>query len=368
MHRPLRDALVATLSSQVDLGKSRLETLALLILGLINGRTVNLSHVASQFSGTALIRSGYRRLQRFFQFVRLDADRLSPLTVKRLAITPPWILCLDRTNWKIGRADVNILMLAIATRRIRIPLMWTILAKDGASGQGECIALMRRYLAIFGPASIAWLLADREFSGGAWIRFLMQNNVVFAIRLKENLCVDLDDGRSYPLKSLYRRGTRANPRLARPARLRAMGDRSHPPLGFAAKRLAGGELLIVATNGRTDKALETYRKRWQIECLFADSKTRGLNIEDTRLTDPAKLNTLLVVITLAMTWSYLTAAAAQRGAAIKKRAHGYRYKSWFRLGFDLLRNWILHQPDRAATTWRRAWPKRKITFPIARVV
>ena len=50
--------------------------------------------------------------------------------------------------------------------------------------------------------------------------------------------------------------------------------------------------------------LKPYRRRWQIECLFGDSKTRGLNMEDTRLTQPVKLNTLLVIITLAMAWAY----------------------------------------------------------------
>ncbi len=29
-------------------------------------------------------------------------------------------------------------------------------------------------------------------------------------------------------------------------------------------------------------------------------------------------------------------------ALAESRAHGYRYKSWFRLGFDQLRKWILH--------------------------
>jgi hypothetical protein len=66
------------------------------------------------------------------------------------------------------------------------------------------------------------------------------------------------------------------------------------PLSFAAKRLGGGELLIVVSNGNGKRALAAYRRRWQIECLFGDSKTRGLNMEDTRLTQPRKLDSLLV--------------------------------------------------------------------------
>lgn len=368
MNRHLRDALVGTLSLHLDLSKSRLETLALLIVGVINSRTVNLSHIASQFSATALIASSYRRLQRFFQYVRLDGDWVAQVTVKRLGLKRPWVLCLDRTNWKIGRRDVNILMLAITTRRTRIPLMWTILPKGGTSNQRERIQLMRRYLAIFGADSISWLLANREFIGAAWIKFLLENNITFCIRLKENSLICLDDGHTYQLSKLLRTRRNAKQILAQPGRLATMIDCLGLPLSFDAKWLRDGELLIVATNGPTRKALDTYKKRWQIECLFGDSKTRGLNIEDTRLTDPAKLNTLLIVITLAIAWAYTTATLAQGAADIKKHAHGYRYKSWFRRGFDSLRNWILHQPTKAANAWSRAWPKRRIKNQTSRVV
>jgi hypothetical protein len=364
----LPDTLTHTLSSHLELGKSRLETLSWLISGLVISRTVNLSHLASQCSSSAQISSSYRRLQRFFQHAKLEGDWLALVVVKLLNLRPPWVLCLDRTNWKIGRHEVNILMLAIATRRFRIPLMWTVLDKAGSSNQCERIALLRRYLALFGSGSIAWLLADREFIGGRWIEFLLENNILFAIRVKENSLIRLDDGRCYQLKSLLRKPAGFKLLHNRPARLEVMDKSLGSPLSFAAKRLSNAELLIVASNGPAKKALKAYRRRWQIECLFADSKTRGLNMEDTRLTQPAKLNTLLVIITLAMSWAYACATAIMGPQPIKTRAHGYRTKSWFRLGFDQLRKWILHQPERAAEIWRRIWPKRKSTLETARVV
>jgi hypothetical protein len=140
------------------------------------------------------------------------------------------------------------------------------------------------------------------------------------------------------------------------------------PLSFAAKRLGGGELLIVVSNGNGKRALKAYRRRWQIECLFGDSKTRGLNMEDTRLTQPRKLDSLLVIITLAMAWAYACATAVKGTGTIKLRGHGYRAKSWFRLGFDQLRRWILNQPQRAAEVWKRIWPRRKSTLNFSRVV
>jgi len=364
----LPDALAHTLSSHLDLGKSRLETLSWLIIGLVNARTVNLSHLASQCCGSAQLSSSYRRLQRFFQYVALEGDWLALAVVKLLKLEAPFVLCLDRTNWQIGRKDVNILMLAIATRRFRIPLMWTVLDRAGASSQAECIALMRRYLALFGAGSIAWLLADREFIGGRWIGFLLQNKILFAIRVRGNAIVHFQDGRCEQLRSLLRKPHGFKRLRSQPARLAALDETLGTPLFFAAKRLADGELLIIASNAPAQKALQAYRRRWQIECLFGDSKTRGFNMEDTRLTQPAKLSSLLVIITLAMAWAYATARAVKGREPIKTRAHGYRSKSWFRLGFDQLRKWILHQPERAALLWQRIWPKRKTTLQSARVV
>ena len=60
-------ALTRTLRGHVGLGKSRLETLCMLVVGMIGARTVNLGHVASERPGAALTASTYRRLQRFFQ-------------------------------------------------------------------------------------------------------------------------------------------------------------------------------------------------------------------------------------------------------------------------------------------------------------
>ena len=57
-------------------------------------------------------------------------------------------------------------MLAIATRRFRVPLMWTAPDKAGNSSMEERIALMRRYLALFGAGSIRLLLAHYTTQGG----------------------------------------------------------------------------------------------------------------------------------------------------------------------------------------------------------
>ena len=347
--------LLETLRPHFGLSKTRLETLAVLLVGLANGRTVNLSHLASQFPGDAQHGSNYRRLQRFFQFVRLDGDTAARLIVGMLNCGRPKLLALDRTNWKLGSRDVNVLVLAIVTRRFRVPLMWTLLPHAGNSDTAQRIALLERYLSLFGASSIRALLADREFIGAGWLKFLCENNVPFAIRLREDMQIRLADGRLRQFRSLLRKPRRGTWQ----GWLNGMDAVPANQLRVTAKRIKGSELLIVATNlGEGVSSLNLYRKRWGIECLFADAKTRGLNIEDTHITDPDKLATLLVVVALAVTWAHRCASLAMGRKGIRRKAHGRREKSWFRTGFDALRNWIIHRPCQALDAWAKACPRR----------
>jgi hypothetical protein len=327
-------ALAARLRAHIPLSKSRLETLSLLIVGAIGARTVNLGHIATERGGLVQPASTYRRLQRFFQFFALAPDWAAPLLAATLG-TERWTLVLDRTNWKIGRTEVNYLVLAAVTRRKRVPLVWTLLPHDGGSASADRIALMRRYLARFPAASIRILLGDREFIGAEWLKFLNDNNIPFVIRLRGDLRVTDEAGHELTLHARLHRAGRSR---FFDARLGTGEDAAGAPLlHFAAKHIEG-EWLIVCSNRPARAALETYRKRWAIECLFGEAKTRGLNMEDTRLTDPRKLDLLMAIVALALAWAAATAASLLGSRAPARKTHGYLSRSWFRTGFDHLRH------------------------------
>ena len=145
------------LSPHLELSNSRLETMCLLIMGMVNARTVNLSHLACEFPSGAKIESSYRRLQRFFQYVDLGPDWAAVLLIKMVGPASTWHLCLDRTNWKIGQHHVNFLVLSIAMRRHRIALMWSVLDRAGNSNTAQRIELLERYLSIFEVSTIKFL-------------------------------------------------------------------------------------------------------------------------------------------------------------------------------------------------------------------
>ncbi len=92
-------------------------------------------------------------------------------------------LTLDRTNWKWGKRNINILMLAIVYRGIAIPILWTLLNKRGNSDTKERIALIQRFIAIF-KDRIVNVFADREFIGEQWFTWLIEQDINFAFVLK----------------------------------------------------------------------------------------------------------------------------------------------------------------------------------------
>ena len=343
-------ALSERLSPHVSLSKDRRETLAFLTMGMLSARTANLSVLATERPGAALVSSTYRRLQRFFQFAEPGADWAAPVVAGLLGLTGPLTLVLDRTNWKVGRRHINLLVLAVVTRRHRVGLMWTVLDRAGSSGAKERIALLDRFIAVFGKARIGLLLGDREFIGTDWLNWLIERDIPFVIRMRAGLRATTVEGRSGTLGRLLvepggrRRATVTFDVMAR-------RGRPGPEVAVRAVRPAGRDPVIVATNRPDLRALDAYRKRWAIECFFADAKTRGLNLEDTRLTAPRKLDLLVAILVIAIAWVSATSERLLGRTALPRKKHGYPAKSRFRIGLDRLRRQIRAASPQALAPW-----------------
>ncbi|MGH8648652.1 MAG: hypothetical protein ACREUP_05010 [Burkholderiales bacterium] len=124
-------SLEQTLSDNLPWNKARIKFVARFLLALYAVRTVNLSLLATAFSGSAKEESNYKRLQRFLRNFELPYAQLAEFVVKLLGVEGPYTLALDRTDWKVGAAHLNILMLAIVWRGIAFPVVWMVLPCSG---------------------------------------------------------------------------------------------------------------------------------------------------------------------------------------------------------------------------------------------
>ena len=112
------------------------------------------------------------------------------------------------------------------------------------------------------------------------------------------------------------------------------------------------------TNAAPRVAIETYRKRWAIECLFGDARTRGLSLEDTRITDPRKLGLLMALVALTLGRAGRAAADLLGNHVPPRKRHGYYARSWFRTGFDHIPNRLRSDPSGAIASWHRITQKK----------
>jgi len=324
-------SLERTLLDNLPWNKARIKFVARFLLALYAMRTVNLSILATTFSGFAKEESNYKRLQRFLREFEMPYAQLALFIVKLLGVPGPYTLALDRTNWKAGAVDLNILMLSIVYRGIGIPVVWIVLPKSGASNTNERITVMEIFLDLFGAQKIAWLLGDREFVGSEWFRFLKSHRIKFQMRLHRDTLVRNGRGQSVQAWRLFCR-TRINCPLVIPEARRMWGME----LYLSGCRLKDGEYLILVSAEFCEKPHEEYRKRWGIETLFGALKSRGFNLDDTHIQDPERLRRLLALLALAFTWAFVVGLWQASVKELKLKNHGYPPKSIFRRGLDIL--------------------------------
>lgn len=245
-----------------------------------------------------------------------------------------YYLVFDRTNWQWGKKNINILVLAVIYKGIAIPVYWLLLNKKGNSNSRERIALLKRFISQFGKERIIKVLADREFVGKNWFKWLKNQEIDFAIRIKKNSKVPNSRSQLVQVHTLFR-GLKPGDTLI----LLKQRTVYEVEVSLSALRLEDGELLIVATGKACCDAIKTYAKRWQIETLFSCLKSRGFNFEDTNITDRQRIKRLLVVAVIAFCWAHRVGEWQHEQKPLKVKKHKRLAKSLFRVGLD----WINEQ-------------------------
>ena len=318
--------------------RARINFLSNFLIALLKVKTVNLVEIATAFSGRAKKDSKYRRIKRFFQSFPVDAFTTAWLITQLLPIREAtWVLVMDRTNWKLGKETINVLMLGIAHQGIACPITWTQLPKTGNSNTRERIHLMNRFLSFFGVEKIDFFTADREFIGKEWFAYLLDKGIAFRIRIRANMLISNARGILVPAKTLFR-----DLRVGEYKILHGKRKVRGLDLYVIGLLLPDGEYLILVTDKNPETALDDYAKRWGIETLFAAFKSRGFRFEDTHMTHPERISKLIALMAIAFCWAHNTGEWLNDREPIEIKKHGRKAISLFRYGFDHLREMLLN--------------------------
>lgn len=318
--------MTGVLSEYYNWDPRRIPFLANMLSAIIRSRSVNMQKVAESIEGAAMTESNYRRIQRLFQKQTFDYEMTARL-LSTVLPDEPWVLAMDRTNWKLGDANVNILVLAVAHEGMAIPLLWKFLTKEdeegarvgkrGNSDFKERQALMGQFISLFGVERIQALTADREFIGKEWFEWLMQKDIPFVIRIRNNLLLDQDQLDARTIEELFAH--------VRKNEFCAFGETTlfdqllH--LGGIRSSKSDEALVVVSNRAMDKKTMAIYRKRWEMETMFGALKSKGFNFEESKINEEKKIEKLMALLSLSFMWSILAGAYRQEQSplALKKK-------------------------------------------------
>jgi len=326
--------LSSLLSQHLNWNKARIFCFSGILIGLMKVRSINLTKIALAFPSSATPDSRYRRIQRFIHQYPIDFNVIALLIMTMFQfISRNFHITLDRTNWKWGKKNINFFVLAIAYKGTAIPIYWILLNKKGNSKTCERIALMKRFVKQFGKEHIISVLADREFIGEAWLKWLKSEGIPFHIRIKKDAQVTNSRGKTVRVETLFR-----FLKVGESLTIQGLRKMTGLEVYLSCLRLEDGELLIIASTKQAELAIKRYAKRWEIETLFSCFKGRGFNLEDTHITKLIRLKRLLVPVVIAFYWAHRTGEWRNEQKPIKIKKHTRLAKSIFRVGLDLIQD------------------------------
>lgn len=287
-------------------GLGAVKNIWLLVCLLPLGRTVNLNKLKDYVGGVlpqskASPQSHYKRLIRFFQkwsndvglrhsLMQLNAGLLQKLGFK--------YLILDGTSWQMGQDKIHYLVLSVLVGSVAVPIYWVQLEKLGSSSQDERKVMFEQAFQLFDLKGMT-LLADREYIGQQWFKFLKDSGLNFVIRLRWGDYYEQVDGQGglgyvQMAQSCFRRQKRFKKRVT-------LQGQQYSLLMIPNPKADADEpiLIFLTTLPPTKRTANLYTKRWKIECLFKHLKSNGYHLEDLNLKDPDKHCLMMALVSIA---------------------------------------------------------------------
>lgn len=254
-------------------------------------------------------------------------------------------IIVDRTNWKRGVKNINLLTIGGLRSGIFLPLFWLQLNKQGNSNFEDRKLLIDQFLALLKRRCVDTanmvLLADREFIGANWFKYLMQKELHFVIRLKAKMYFDLQTYTGIKRTSLKQLNKHAERFGIYAIPMTLKGDKYSFVIIKNPKYDPKEPYIYFISDLKDAKEIaKHYLKRWKIECAFKHLKTNGFNIENANLKNDLKIELLMAVVVFAYVVAVKEGILKMNTIKMKKYSNGKTYLSIsvFRTGYTVLQS------------------------------
>lgn len=339
-HCAIRDALFEHFGSQPTGNFARhLLTLAALVSGIVGSKKTNLPAIASKVPTSGSPKGGGResRVKRFSRWVENDrisaSDYYLPFVRAMLASLPPGPLVLIIDGSLVGRGCQALVISVLYEHEGRsraLPLVWSVVTggKGHLSEQAHR-DLVDQLIPLIPEGREVIFLGDGEYNGVSLLRLISEQGWKFACRIGKNtkLC---EEDEWFSLSFLP----------VSPGDKIELSDVLFTEHGFGPVLVSAqwrqgddGPLYLVTNMDFAHEARAWYRKRFGIETLFSDQKSRGFYLCHSHLSNPMRLARLMIATCLAYLWMVcLGTQVKQRGWQGVVHRHHRCDLSLFQLG------------------------------------
>ncbi len=315
-------------------------TLAYLITGIIGGKNVQLRQVANKVVYPGKETSLVERFRRFLQneniVVKVEFNPfveliLSGLNQSRL------VLAIDST--KVGGGCIC-LMISVVYKSRALPLCWVVFkGRKGHSSAETQLALIKTLQSLLPADREVVILGDGEFDGSELVVWFEQQTSWFYVCRAANsnkiryqdqwqalADLDLGEGKETFLADVLFTQTGQ----VGPLNILVVWNKKDEEHWF-----------FITNFTDPKEAKKWYRKRFSIETLFSDVKSRGFNLDKTRIWKPERVNRLIFAVAIAYVFTvFLGVDLIMHGPFEKLFRTDRFYHSLFQLGLSHL-NYLL---------------------------
>ncbi|HEV2122330.1 MAG TPA: IS4 family transposase [Chloroflexota bacterium] len=307
-----------------------MHTLAALINGIVGSGRTSLPAIASHLPDGKQRESRIKRFERFLKNERLCQETFfMPFASALLARLPagPLVLVMDASE--VGRgclalvhASMNVVVSLVFHKRA-LPLAWIVVkGNKGHLADQTHRHLLEKLSPLIGPHRTVIFLGDGEFDGCGLLAAVRERGWRFVCRTAKNvqleeagfegcsfsfadLCVCLGPGQCIEVPDTF-------------FTMQGWG----PVLALAVWEKGYKEPLFLVSNLElAQEALFWYKKRFLIETLFSDQKSRGFFLHKSHFSDPSRLARLLIATCLAYLWLVLLGAQVMGNPVWRGKVH-----------------------------------------------
>lgn len=281
---------------QVSLDAYVLDGLSTLVGCMLSEKTPNMMVLAEALPrDIALAEDRYQYIRRHLRRDELCVDTvMSSYAAHLLEVSSDKagtaVLAMDQSSLGDGR---ECLMVSVRYGKRALPLLWEVVHTRGAIGWHVQERLLGRLTEILPIGQKIMLTADRFYGTQALVQFCTAWGWRYRIRLKGNLIFHHDDG-TITASEAHTKGMTSLQHAAFhktdvTTHIGILQDKGHNEPWFIA--------MDVIPSRRT---ILDYGKRWSIESMFSDFKSRGFGITQSKLTDCKRMERLILVMALAL--------------------------------------------------------------------